>query len=95
MDGRAVLLHAHVVATTQDLAISRDEACSDGHAALAGALLGFFESCLEAYVGGGHVCVMTEGNLDNELNLRSGFQTIDCYLAFLLRETFGESGGPR
>ena len=54
MNGRAVLMHPHVVPTSEDLAISRDEACSDGHAAFAGALLGFFESCLEAYVGGRH-----------------------------------------
>lgn len=55
MNGRAVLLHAHVVPAAEDLAISRDEACSDGHATFAGALLGLFESCLEAYVGGGHL----------------------------------------
>lgn len=72
MNGRAALLHAHVVATAQDLAISRDEACSDGHAAFAGALLGLFESCLEAYVGGGHVCCIfcVKWNKESKLDMQ-------------------------
>ena len=47
VNGRAMLLHAHVVSPTEDLAICRDKACSNGHAALAGAELGLFNRRLE------------------------------------------------
>jgi len=43
MNGRAVLLHAHVMAAAQDFAFGRDEACADGDAAFACALLGLLE----------------------------------------------------
>lgn len=52
MNRRAMLLHAHVVSPTKDLAICRDEACSNRHAALAGAELGLFDRRLETDVGG-------------------------------------------
>lgn len=55
MDGRAILLHAHVVAPSQDLAICRHQACSDGHATLTSTLLGLLESGFETFVCGGHL----------------------------------------
>jgi hypothetical protein len=71
MNGRAILLHAHIVATSQNFAISRDEACSNGHAAFAGALFGFFEGCLETCVGLGHVGWMMYRKIDWERNVDS------------------------
>jgi hypothetical protein len=44
MQHRATLLHAHVVASTQDLAILRDQAGANGDAALGGALFRLFHS---------------------------------------------------
>lgn len=44
MQHGATLLHAHIVASTQDLAILRDQAGTNGDAALGGALFRLFNS---------------------------------------------------
>jgi hypothetical protein len=71
VNGRAILLHSHVVPTAQDLAISRDETCPDGHAAFARAFLGFFEGCLETCVGFRHVGWVR--CMENRLGKERGF----------------------
>jgi hypothetical protein len=50
MQDGATLLHAHVVATTQDLAVLGDQASSDGDAALGSTLPRFLHSCDETGV---------------------------------------------
>jgi hypothetical protein len=55
VNGRAVLLHAHVMAAAQDFAFGRNEACADGNTAFVCALLGLLKSGDETCVGGGHI----------------------------------------
>jgi hypothetical protein len=50
MQDGATLLHTHVVATTQDLAVLGDQARSDGDAALGRTLPRFLHSCDETGV---------------------------------------------
>lgn len=47
---RTLLLHAHIMPTSQDFTLGGDKACANGHAAFACAFLGFLESDLEAFV---------------------------------------------
>lgn len=88
MQDGATLLHAHVVASTQNLAILRDQASANGDAALGGALLRLFNSRDETRVllHGDYIAIDSNwvgvwGNMEGEKAERAGRgMTVRAYL---------------